>query len=334
MPDPLVVQVMAAFKRGLRAREAESMREMAREWRRIEVSLEEEVERLARELQQRRLAGEVLTQGSLARLERVQRLLSQARLAAREFAIGSANRTASAQLFYARLGIQQAATATGVLTTGSVPTNVIRLGFSVLPVEAVEAIVGLGGDGSPLLQLFNRSWPETATRMMNTLTRSTAQGINPRRTARLLQDAMSNELHRAMVIARTEQLRAYRYASREQYLHSGVVAGFQRLATRDDRVCPACLMADGEIYEVDEWLREHPQGRCTTVPITGQPHQWLYGKDWFQQQDQATQIRILGPGRHDAWQNGQFDLDQLVSVKRNQTWGDAVYPTPLKDLVA
>jgi len=90
-------------------------------------------------------------------------------------------------------------------------------------------------------------------------------------------------------------------------------------------------MAEGEFYELDEVLREHPQGRCTMVPkVMGvSTPKWLQGADWFRSQDADTQRSILGAGRYNAWRDGKFDLDQLVTVKRDSVWGDSVQATPL-----
>ena len=162
-----------------------------------------------------------------------------------------------------------------------------------------------------------------------------ALGYNPRKTARLMAQAATGSLNRMMVIARTEQLRVYRQASLESYRASGVVTGYKRLATHDNRVCPACLMAEGTRYDLDETMPEHPQGRCALVPVVaGVPNvTWVGGADWFEAQSPTMQRDILGKGRYYAWQNGDFDLEQLVTVKRNPVWGDSLQVTPLRELV-
>ena len=61
--------------------------------------------------------------------------------------------------------------------------------------------------------------------------------------------------------------------------------------------------------------------------------QWETGEEWFRKQPVDVQQRILGPGRYDAWQDGQFQLDELITKRSNSVWGDSLVPTPLKDLV-
>jgi hypothetical protein len=60
---------------------------------------------------------------------------------------------------------------------------------------------------------------------------------------------------------------------------------------------------------------------------------WQRGPTWFRAQPAQTQRSILGPGKYEAWRAGQFDLEQLVNVRRNATWGDSVQVAPLSELV-
>ena len=142
-------------------------------------------------------------------------------------------------------------------------------------------------------------------------------------------------MDRAINIARTEQLRVYRTANLAQYKESGVVRGYQRLSARDTRVCPACLFADdGTIYSLDDPFDEHPQGRCTPVPVViGLPVvTWQSGISWFESQSAASQRGMLGPGAYDAWQNGQFDLADMVGRVENEVWGGALTTKSLSEL--
>jgi SPP1 gp7 family putative phage head morphogenesis protein len=176
---------------------------------------------------------------------------------------------------------------------------------------------------------------EAQMRVIDTLTRSTALGYNPRKTARLIQDDLAMGLNNAMQIARTEQLRVYRETSRMQYEESDVVKGYKRIAALSDRTCPACLMADGTVYRTTTEFWEHVQGRCSLIPIViGAPDpEWETGMDWFKRQNPDTQQKILGPGRYNAWKDKQFQLEDLITKKRNKTWGNALVPTSLKKLV-
>ena len=56
------------------------------------------------------------------------------------------------------------------------------------------------------------------------------------------------------------------------------------------------------------------------------------GEAWFRGQDEATQRRILGPGRYQAWKDGRFDFGELKQATQNATWGEGVKVATLKDL--
>lgn len=325
---PLVVDVMTGFRAALLRAEEAQMAALAARWTLVENALIGLVEQAAVDLAAEQAAGRAASLWKLRRMERYQSLLAQTRWQLDLFNAETARQVANEQRVIGRLAIEQA----GDLIRSA---STVPIGFDRLPIEAVESMVGLTGDGSPLATLLRAAGPQVEQRMAEALVRSTALGINPRETARrAVRDGLRMGLRRALVIARTEQLRVYREATRQAYIASGVVKGFRRLATKDSRTCMACLMADGEFYELGETLREHPQGRCALVPVViGMPAlTWQSGATWFRAQDAATQRAMLGPGRYTAWRRGAFDLDALISVRHNEVWGDSVAVTPLAQL--
>jgi len=328
MAEPLVVQVMRRFKAGLLAREREQMRRMARRWLEVAQALEGEIEALAAELAG---AGQALgdPRGAavwkLYKMERYQRLLARTRAEMRRWQEYAEGEITGQQRELARLGVREAQAAIRAAA---------RVEFNLLPVEAVEAMAGLTAEGSPLWTLLQRSWPDAVEGLTKALMRGVALGWSPRKTAKAMQAGLGRGLERTLKIARSEQMRAYREASREQFRQSGVVSGYQRLATKDARTCLACLMADGELYSVDETLRDHVSGRCTMVPVVAgmAPLAWQTGREWFEAQPAAAQRTMMGPGRYQAWQDGKFGLEDLVTVTQDATWGEQVRPTALRDL--
>jgi hypothetical protein len=135
-------------------------------------------------------------------------------------------------------------------------------------------------------------------------------------------------------IARTETLRVYRLTTLERYRASGVVVGYRRLASKSARTCVACLMADGRFYALDEPFDQHPNCRCTLVPVlrTGDLVQWETGQEWFRRQPERVQREMLGPARYQLWRAGQVTLDDLVTRIEDSTWGGALVPTPVRAL--
>jgi hypothetical protein len=93
-------------------------------------------------------------------------------------------------------------------------------------------------------------------------------------------------------------------------------------------------MADGRFYQVSEGFDEHPNGRCSMIPVLRNvpPVQYQTGQEWFAQQPEATQRRILGAGRFDAWQSGRASLDDMVSRDWSDDWGGSLRATRVRDL--
>ena len=330
MAEPRVVQMMREFKVGLLTRERRQMDDMARHWLTVENALEAQIEALARAAAEARAAGQTVSRSAVYRMNRAQSLLAQLRQEVQGYAGWADGVVTAGQEELAALGIEQA--------TAAIRASAPEMGvfFDVLPTEAVMNLVGLAGDGSPLRTLLEATWGDSAQGLVDALLRGTALGWNPRKTAQAMRRGATVGLDRMLTIARTEQLRVYREASRAQYERSGVVSGFKRLATHDDRVCAACLMAEGEVYQVQESLRDHPNGRCTSVPVViGMPEvQWQYGQEWFKEQPQETQEKVLGAKYYAAWKDGAFELGALTQVVHDDTWGDSVRVRLLRELMA
>ncbi len=332
MPDPVVVQAMREFKQGLLMLEAEQMQEMARRWLAIEDRLANDIELLARQIGDMRARGEVVTKGRLYRLDRYRRLLAQARAEMAHYSDYAADLIAKRQELFARLGIDHAYQSVQLSYYPQVGAY-----FDRLPIEAVEYMVGLTGEGTPLGKVLKARMiddPQAFERLADALIKGTALGWNPRKTARAMKDGLADGLDKALVIARTEQLRVYREMSRQQYQSSGLVESYRRLCDHSGRVCGACLADEGHEYPLWLPLPDHPQGRCTAVPsVKGMPAlSWLSGEDWLRTQDAEVAISILGPGRYKLWQAGQLDFTRLVTRTQSDVWGESIHPTPLRTL--
>lgn len=333
MPDPLVVLVMRKFKADLFSKEKEQVQVMTRRWLSMEQALGGSFEALAQQIAELRAAGEDIPRWKLVKLARYQSLLAQVKAEIRQYNTFAAQEIAATQLELAGIGIENAADAIRASYAGF---GRVAGAFDVLPVRAVEFMVGNAGDGSPLEKLLRASYEDSVDGITNELVKAITLGINPRETARAMANGFGVGLDRALNIARTEQLRVYRESSRMAYQQSGVVSGYKRLSARDTRVCPACLFGDdGRLYDLGTPFEEHPQGRCTPVPVViGLPAvTWQDGSSWFVTQPETVQMSILGRGRFEAWQDGQFNLADVVSRRENETWGAALVPASLHDLL-
>lgn len=330
MPEPLVIREMRAHRAALLRQDARQMASMARRWRQVEFALQDEIELLARRVADDKLS-KAQKQEARYLAERSQSLLRQTRREMGKYTEYLEPLIQNEQERMARAGIAHAASNINAVASEAGVT----IQFDRLPIAAVEHMVGLAGDGSPLTTLLESSYGAGVDGMFTELIRGVALGKNPRETAaRMVREGLSQSLNRMMVIARTEQLRVYRESSRQTYINSGVVSGYKRLSARGIRTCAGCLAADGRLYPLQVPFQSHPTCRCTLVPVVAgmPPVEWQTGAEWFATQPENVQKQILGPGRLAEYKNG-MPFDRFATLREDATWGGAIVPTPLRDLI-
>jgi SPP1 gp7 family putative phage head morphogenesis protein len=331
LPDPLVVQIMRAHKADILAQEEDIMRNLSSRWVRMENSLEAQMTALAAEIQESLKSGQVPSAALIRQHERYARFVYQAHGEMKNFIEYAGENISKYQEISIELGITNASDAIRAVYQQA---GMIGSYFDILPKGALETLIGLAGDGTPLSQYLRRIYGDATDGLLQALIDGLAQGMNPAKIAEMMRDGFGMGLNHALNTARTESLRAYSHASLEQYRNSGVVNGWKRLARHDGNTCAGCLFSEGERFDNEAEFEEHNQGRCMAVPcVEGIDDPiWTSGKDWFEAQDEETQRSILGQGRYDAWQNGA-SLDDMVTRVSDPVWGGAFVPTPVEQLV-
>lgn len=330
-PEPLVIVQLRQYKLNLLAQENSTMEDMAARWVQMEKALQAEIDALSYEAVNLAAQGETLNAASVARLERYQRLMYQVRAETGTYVQWADGKISTQQAAFGEQGLQHAAGAIKAVYSGA---GAVSPAFDILPVEeAIRTMIGLAGDGSPLINYLRQIHGTAANGITQKLINGVAQGLGPGVIAKNMVNGFGMGLQTAMNTARTEPLRAYRLANLMQYDASGVVSGYKRLAAHDGRACPGCLFTEGEYFQTLDQFSEHNQGRCTPVPaVIGIPHpEWQSGADWFLTQNEETQAGILGSGRFAAWKNGT-PLDAMVKRVNDPTWGGAFVPTPVSEL--
>ena len=274
MPD--IVAAIRSNKAALARDEAAEMLQMARQWRRVETALEGQQLALAEEIARLEALGEAFSPSKLYRMERYQRLVAQMRTEINRFGADSAAIITEKQGEYAWLAQEEAASTIQTSLGAGAPD------FALLNTQAVEASVGHMADGTTIHNHLKDVYGEAVDAMSREIITSTAQGLNPRVTAAAIRRGTGVALNKALVIARTEQMRIYREVGRAQYQESGLVKSYKRMATLSDRTCLGCLMADGEVYAVESAFEDHPQGRCLApgTIVSGAPVEAFVSRDY------------------------------------------------------
>ena len=320
-----VYRLAYEYKRLLAGREVRAMARMARQWIGVQDRLTDAISKLAAEFAKL----ESPSTAKLFQMQRYQELVMQVRSEVARYNNWLLPAIENEQRAMGLLAQRHALAELGQWG--------VNVGFNLLDAGAVEAMVGFTGSGAPLANLLQQAWPTIVDRLTRVLVDGTALGWNPRKTAReMMRQGVDGGLNRLMMISRTEQLRAYRTATLDRYRASGVVAGYRRVAAKQERTCVACLVEDGKFYELSIEFQDHVNGRCSLVPILSGHEDDLLGRqsgrEWFEAQDAEAQQRIMGQGKWDAWQAGKFGLDDLVTHPTSATWGTSIGVTPLKDL--
>lgn len=325
---PLIVDVAQQHKAALLQREAAAMAEQARRWLQVEQSISAAMESLA---QQMASGDEPVTTSQLMRSRRYQSLMAQTRDEMRRYERYMEGRVVDGQRVMITQAIEHSATAINAVATEAQ----IVIPWNRLPVAQVETMVGLAGDGSPLSAIIADAARAGPDRMIDELVSGIAIGRNPIEVARrAIRLGLGQSFTRMQAISRTEQLRTYRITTLESYAASRVVTRYRRLSARDDRVCAACLFADGREYDINYGFDEHPLGRCTLLPVLANVPFPAYqtGQQWFTVQPESTQLAILGRGRFDLWRRGDATLDDMVRRVDDPTWGGSLQTTRVRDL--
>ena len=334
MPRPIsnVERVMDEYRTRILLKDADQMVIMSQRWLEVENAIMGRITALTQQAADLTRQGITLSRNRLYRMEHYQALLAQAKAEVDRYAEWSGKTIAANQEQLVTMGIDSAV---NTIRASYQDAGQVTAYFGVLPTKAVNVMVGYAGNGTPLAKLLVQDYPQTAVQLTEPLVNGMAMGLNPRVVARNMADAMAGNLDRALTIARTEQLRAFREASRQQMINSGVVTGYTRRCALSARTCEACLALDGTESDTDELMETHPNCRCVAVPIVADlPRiEMQSGEDWFKAQDETTQRDILGPGKFDAWKAGQFEFSQLASTHVDPEWGPTVSATPLSELI-
>jgi hypothetical protein len=231
----------------------------------------------------------------------------------------------------------------------SVPKG-ITWQFGMPNPKAINDLVSASQPGSPLYNLFSTFGPQASDDVASKLITGITLGQGPRMVARSVADALDIPRARALTIARTEMIRAYRSAAMENYrANDDVVQGWIWMCALLKTSCSACVAMHGTKHSLDEELQDHPCGACTPVPETKSWDSILgplgidtsglqdttvsiqSGSDWLDNQDESTQQAILGP-KYDGWSNGDFSLDDIVGTNDDPDWGSSIYVKSLKQL--
>ncbi len=205
----------------LAARESATIQEMARRWLAVEHALSDQMEALALEI----AAMDEPTRTQIWRSARWVRLKEQIDRQVAEF-----RHYASQTIQDEQSAALVAALADSAELIQAAAADVgISVDFNRLPLEAINAIIGQAGNGSPLAPVLANAAKAGSDALAQQLISSVALGVNPVTAARqAIRKGLGKTFTQTATIYRTEVLRAYRYTSLTQY--RPVFLGFDAFA--------------------------------------------------------------------------------------------------------
>lgn len=221
-----------------------------------------------------------------------------------------------------------------LLIQSQMPSGV-EASWTRVPAAQLDAIVKrAAGQVESSLRPLPR---DVQAQMKQELIRGVIAGTNPNRAAQILIGRVgarfTGGLWRARTICRTEILDASRAAALQSRKDNrDVLAGWRWMCSLSSRTCPACLAMNGQLFPADEpGPDDHPNGRCTAVPVTKSWRDLGFDVDepasvfpdaraWFAQQTQKVQTDIMGQARLDALNSGRLSWEQIPTVRANPDW--------------
>lgn len=329
MPEePDIILMAQQFREAVMRQDARALERLIRAYAAIATRLKGKIDALVLQIG----SMEGITVGQLARMDRYINLLADVQKelvkfsGVVEFEITTGTRWAINQA-----GLD----ARNLISVGSGNNPMVTASFNRLPNSVIETLLGFLQPDSPLFQRLEQLSPATAERIANALIEGVGLGYNPTKIARAIDNAFGMGLTDAMRMTRTAQLWAYREANRATYMVNGdILQGWIWHADLGG-ACMACTAMHGTIHPVEETLNDHHNGRCTPVPLViGAPNPVeLTGQDWFEEQPEDMQRKMMGVGKFDAWQSGQFQFDQLVGSHTDGVYGDMRIEATLESLM-
>ncbi len=217
---PEVLRLARQFRADLVAGETKVTGEMVVAYRGIVERLRPQMSELTAKLAEDTAAG-VLSSPILAgRREDVKRFLADAERELELYLRAAAQSIAARQSTLVALANNQAPEL--VRTAAKNPS----LRWANLDVKHVENLVGLLRPGTPAYGLLEELVPTGVDRVRQAMVSGLAVGRTPEKIARDVQDVLGGNMGRFLTVARTEDMRAYRMATLENFrANADVVEG-------------------------------------------------------------------------------------------------------------
>jgi len=317
-----IITASQSFRAEVLRGDRDMLRQLSQAYSQIDKSLNRQFRQLMRDIERAQREGRTVNRDWLRRSLRYQSLIRQAQLEISTYSTGALRFIESRQRSAIDLGQDHA---TDLIQRGA------EITFARLPSEAIQEMVGVLEDGSPLSKVLDRLGKEAAGQIRESLLAGLGSGYGPAKIAREIRGAIDIPRWKALQIARTETMRAYRHSTLATYAANGdVLDGWTWLSTLSARTCAACWALHGTFFPLSkQFFPAHVSCRCTSIPsVKGSKTNVQSGSVAFAELPADQQQTILGPSRYEMYASGT-PLDDFVILTRDKDWGGAYQVRPL-----
>lgn len=329
MAESAIVRAIRLQREAVDRNEKEVLLQLARDWVPTYKYLRKQVDALVDIIRTKQAAGEDVPIEYIYSHQRYRAMMEQAERAIRQY-----NKAAQKVISGAEADAVEIGSANG--------QQLISIAEPGAPMwtrtnkREARIMDGMLSEVSPLSELLDKSYSQTRAEINKVLTIGLGTGQGSAWIADQMTKAGQVPYERALLIARTEVNRAYRQANLETMRSSRATKGYRRMCY-PPTACFACLMLDGEYYDKMEDFSDHPNGKCSAVPVTNHfdpidDPSWERGQQWFMDQDPDTQRKLMGAGRYELWKDHGVDPASMVYIKPNDIWGGSPAVRTLEDL--
>jgi ADP-ribosyltransferase exoenzyme/Phage Mu protein F like protein len=212
--------------------------------------------------------------------------------------------------------------------------------------HTIAQVVARTSTGTALDAHLSMMGDQVAQTVVQELITGAINGRGGRETARIIAKTLDNQVPYLKTIVRTETLSGARAGAIQSYRDNPeVTTGWIWYA--NDAACEICLAMDGMEFRLEDDQDSHVNCGCTSVPIlataasvtgndsaTGSWSPQPYSGDAkFRARPEAEQLKVLGPSKFAAYQDGRLpSISDLVAKTDHPKWGPGLRSKTLKEL--
>lgn len=315
---------------GDREAEADLVRMYGAGWRRIK----DKLDKLVSQIEAAQQKGEEFSPSWLFQKDRLVSLQAQVLEEMARFAKDAERVITEKQEWASYLAVEQLNEM--LERAGWPPSEGITTSFSTLSMMTTRFLIGATAQGSPLRDLLDKLGPEASRNIREALVGGLIAGQHPSVIAREIRKDFGGNLARALTVARTEILRAYRETTRLALLTQNVANGWIWHSALGTRTCAFCWSMHGTRHPATERMATHPRCRCAMVPdvkpwsemgidVQGSVLEVPSGEELFKALDPDAQRKVLGPKLFELYKDGKITLAHVRGFRDDPLWGPVGY---------